>query len=160
MSNRPPQRPPPPPPGWAGPARVTRWWKSPWLVWNAVGLLVVAAVLLHVAIGKHSDVGFVKNTRLDGYGDSPLGEVLDQFMNEPQWEEVVGEDGQRYVVARGRVDYMSRSSIAAIRFRVGLHHESIGLEGLEIDGQPKTILVASDFLRKAYGGYQQVLLKR
>jgi len=155
----PPAVTPQPPPG-PEPWEPVPWWKSPWVFWNVLGVVILAAIFVYLWLGRATDVGFVRNTRLQDFGDAPLGDVLDQFMNNPQWEATTDEEGQRYVAARGRVRYMSKSSLAVIRFRVGGNRQSIGLAELKIDGQVKTTLVAFDFLRKAYGAYEPVLLKR
>ena len=153
--------PPPQPPPAPEPFEPAPWWKTPWLFWNVLGIVILAAILAYLWwFSRVSDVGFVKNTRLKGFADAALGDVLDQFMNDPKWEATTGDDGERYVTASGRVYYLAKSSQAVIRFRVGPRRESIGLAELRLDGEVKRNLVASDFLRKAYGSYQQVLLKR
>lgn len=135
------------------------WWKTPWALWTLLGIVVVAALLGYIWLRHTSDLRFVKGSRLAGFPAEPLGDVLDQFIADPQWQAARDADGQHYVSVRGRVRYLGATT-AVIRFRVAPEHQSLALAGLDLDGRPKNELVQSDFLRRAYANYQEALLKR
>jgi len=135
------------------------WWKTPWVAWTGLGILLVACLLGCVWYLNASDVRFVRGTRLAGFPAEPLGEVLDQFLADPQWQAARDADGQHFVTVAGRVNYLGATT-AVLRFRVDRSSRSIALAGLLLDGRAKNELVQSDFLRRAYANYQKVLLKR
>jgi hypothetical protein len=135
------------------------WWKTPWIVWNLLAIALVAGLLGFVWLRQPTDLRFVKGAHLAGFPEEPLGDVLDQFLGDPQWQATRDADGQHFVSVRGRVNYMGAAT-AVVLFRVDTERRSIALAGLELDGRPKPVLVQSDFLRRAYANYQKVLLRR
>jgi len=135
------------------------WWKTPWFLWSLGMLIVASGVLGFLAMHQTPDVLFVQRARLAGYLDEPLGLVLEQFFDKPQWGATCAADGQHYVTVSGRVNYMGATT-ATLRFRVDVDRSTLGLDGLVLDGRPKGTLVQSDFLRRAYAHYEKVLLRR
>ena len=135
------------------------WWKTPWILWNVLAVAVIAVVLGFLWPRQPTELQFVKGAHLVGYPEEPMGEVLDQFFGDPQWQAHGDTDGQQYVSVGGRVNYLGAAT-AVLRFRVDVGRRSIALAGLELDGRPKPVLVQSDFLRRAYANYQKALLRR
>jgi hypothetical protein len=135
------------------------WWKTPWAVWCLVAVVAAAGLLGVIGMWRVSDVEFVKQARLAGYPDEPLGDVLEQFLGAAQWQAAHDADGQHYVSVSGRVDYLDAAT-AVLRFRVDSGRGVLGLDGLMLDGRPQGTLVQSDFLRRAYAHYEKALLRR
>lgn len=121
--------------------------------------LVVACILLVAAIayavsfssgGGDKYVQLVRGGILDGYPQKTVGEVFDDFLDNPKWESGVSEDGERFVNVKGRILYFDKEAELAVQFIVDEKNGTFQYNACEIDGAPQNNFVFWNLLESIY----------
>jgi len=92
----------------------------------------------------NSEAYMVKNGSLYDCPNRTVGDMADSFMGYPQWETILGDDGNTYVNLTGEIMVDDRETTAVIQFKVTA--EEFSLEAVEYNGAPQTAFEANSLL--------------
>lgn len=96
------------------------------------------------------EIAMVKNGELTKYPEFTIGEAVESFMGNPEWDVSQAVDGNFYVNVRGRITYGQKESVAALQFKVDKTRETFEINALEINGEPQNVFVIMSLLDKMY----------
>lgn len=121
--------------------------------WKPIGIALLACLVVGGVLGMFGDesnVSLVKKGHLEAYPDVPIGEAVDKFLADPQWEAVEDRNGREYVTVRGGAEFRGRPVEVALQFRVNPDSGRFKVHALEIDGRPQNQLVTIGLLSKIF----------
>lgn len=111
---------------------------------------VYYAALSEVTAGDPQIVAMVKDGTLSAYPDQTIGEAVEGFFANPQWEHIVAEDGNDYVNVRGRISYAGEPADAVVQYAVDPETGSFQVNAFEINGLPQNELMYLELIAKMY----------
>jgi len=126
------------------------WWKP---VGIGIGAIFVLAVIPGIAdfSSESANISVVKDGKLDAYPDVTVGQLVDNFIGNPQWSQFLGENDENFVNATGKVSYDGREVEALVQFRV--YGKRFLLNAFEMNGVPQDELMKATLFQKMYEVY-------
>jgi len=111
-------------------------------------LIIAMSLILFSCGGNSKEVKSVKEGRLTAYPEKTLGEAIDSFMGDPEWESIEADDGNIYVNVKGSIMLHEKEVEALIQYKVdGDYFE---LNALEFNGVPQNMFMYSGLIDKMY----------
>jgi hypothetical protein len=108
-------------------------------------LIASSAILLAGCVAP-----VVKRGHLAVCPEKTVGQIVDEYMESPEWREFDGSDGFTYVNLRGRIPVDGVPTIVLIQFNIyehsGLH--SFDLNAMEVNDSPVSIFRANQIFRE------------
>ena len=92
----------------------------------------------------NSEAYMVKNGSLYDCPNRTVGDMANSFMASPQWETILGDDGNTYVNLTGGIMVDNRDTTAVIQFKVT--QDEFALEAVEYNGVPQEAYEANSLL--------------
>jgi rhomboid protease GluP len=117
------------------------------------GLIVIALAL--VPRYDSPNVTLVKTGCLPAYPSIRVGDAVDRFMRNPQWESGTATDGSQFVNIRGKICFMDKEVEALLQFQINSGDATCEVRGIEINGVPQDRLMQLALLNKMYESYQK-----
>ena len=77
----------------------------------------------------------IKDSTLKSYPNKKLGQVIDKYVENPEWETIVGTDGKTYVNVIGKIMYVGVKSNLKIQYKI--YEDGYEFNALEINGIPQ-----------------------
>jgi len=125
--------------------------------WKPVGIGIGAICLYMVIPGiadfssESANISVVKDGKLDAYPDVTVGQLVDNFIGNPQWSQFLGENDENFVNATGKVSYDGREVEAVVQFTV--YGKRFVLNAFEMNGVPQDELMKATLFQKMYEVY-------
>ena len=87
--------------------------------------------------GLDSEIQLVQNGHFSEYPKKTIGEAVDGFFGDTEWESGIGAEGETLVNARGKMFYMEKEVEGLIQFIVDKEEGTFVLNTFEINGVPQ-----------------------
>jgi len=100
--------------------------------------------------GMNSEISMVKNGTLSGYPNKTVGEAVEEFFGDPNWQAILGNDRNKYVNVTGSISYMQEEVRALMQFKLNVKNNSFEINALEFNGIPQNRLILTALLDKMY----------
>jgi len=123
--------------------------------WAGVGIILLLLLVPFFSSSEPPDVTLVKTGHLAAYPNIAVGEAIDEFMANPQWEAITGEDGNRYVNVLGEVEYEGKSVEAALQFRVDRENGTFEAGAFQMNELPQNAFMMAAFISKMFDEYEE-----
>ncbi|MGL6168537.1 MAG: hypothetical protein ACRC0Y_09645 [Fusobacteriaceae bacterium] len=91
----------------------------------------------------------VKNGKLSNYPQKTLGEAIDGFVGNAEWESIISDDGNSYVNITGIILFHEKEVEILIQYKVN-KDDSFEFNALEFNEIPQNFLMYSGLLKKMY----------
>ncbi|MGL4997987.1 MAG: hypothetical protein ACRC5T_03215 [Cetobacterium sp.] len=91
----------------------------------------------------------VKNGKLSNYPQKTLGEAIDGFVGNAEWESIISDDGNSYVNITGIILFHEKEVEILIQYKVN-KDDSFEFNALEFNEIPQIFLMYSGLLEKMY----------
>jgi hypothetical protein len=119
-----------------------------WCVTFAVMLLLPANNLQ-----RKDYVQTVKTGYLQSYADSTVGDLVDGYFANSQWQTIKADDGSYYVNITGDITYNGNQATVLLQYKMK-DETAFEFQALEIDGVPQNIQVYSNMIASMYDEYK------
>ena len=122
--------------------------------------LGIAAVCLAIPIlgllsstVTSDEIQIVKSGEFAQHPGLPVGEVVDNFLENEKWSSTADEDGNHFVIVAGEMSYDGDPAIVLLTFQ--LDGESFTLHSVDLDGQPQDDAFADQLFAVMYREYAE-----
>jgi|GEM_PF-3831304 len=134
-------------------------WAKIFAVLAVIGWVFFRVIKLIMVINQHIPteddyINLVKNGHIYEYEQATVGEVLDDFLLNEEWEFGESEDGDKFVNVTGLLFYDGEETEALIQFFVYYKDDTFEFNALEIDDVPQTESVFKSLLKEAFAEYE------
>lgn len=98
-------------------------------------------------------IQFIQVEHLDGMPYISLGEALDDFCNETEWNAFVSENQREIVDFKGNCKYQNRQEDVHIQFILDMDEDSYQISYFALNEKPQTQEEMEDFFDEAFSAY-------
>ena len=112
-------------------------------------LIITMSLFLFSCGGDSAEVQSVKGGTLYGHSEITLGEAVDGFMGNPQWESIEDENGNIYVNIKGDILYQDKEIEALLQYEVNAD-DTFDFNALEFNGIPQNEVMYNALIIKMY----------
>ncbi len=100
--------------------------------------------------GLNSAVELVKNGHLAGYNDKTVGEAVDGFLGNAEWESGRNQSDETMVNVQGSIMYMDWKADCLIQFKVDEEAAVLKIYAFEIDGEGQDQMVIAVLVKEMF----------